>query len=156
MIGKGTYGRVYLALNATTGEMIAVKQVELPTTASDREDSRQKGVVAALKSEIETLKDLDHPHIVSYLGFEETRTFLSIFLEYVPGGSVGSCLRKHGKLDEPTVKYFTYQILDGLSYLHERGVLHRDLKGDNLLLTLDGEIKISDFGSARISENIYG
>lgn len=81
MIGKGTYGRVYLALNATTGEMIAVKQVELPNTDSDRLDVRQKGMVDALKSEIETLKDLDHPHIVAYLGFEETRQFLSIFLE---------------------------------------------------------------------------
>ena len=58
LIGKGTYGRVYLALNATTGEMIAVKQVELPTTASDREDVRQKGMVTALKAEISTLKDL--------------------------------------------------------------------------------------------------
>ena len=81
LIGKGTYGRVYLALNATTGEMIAVKQVEIPRTASDKEDSRQVTVVEALKSESETLKDLDHPNIVSYLGFEETPTFLSMCVE---------------------------------------------------------------------------
>ena len=78
LIGKGTYGRVYLALNATTGEMIAVKQVELPRTASDKDDTRQVSVVEALKLESETLKDLDHPNIVSYLGFEETPTFLSM------------------------------------------------------------------------------
>jgi mitogen-activated protein kinase kinase kinase len=78
LIGKGTYGRVYLALNATTGEMIAVKQVEIPITASDRKDSRQMSFVQALKMESETLKDLDHPHIVQYLGFEETPTFLSM------------------------------------------------------------------------------
>ena len=72
LIGQGTYGKVYLALNATTGEMIAVKQVELPRTASDKNDSRQHAVVQALKMESETLKDLDHPHIVQYLGFEET------------------------------------------------------------------------------------
>lgn len=156
LIGKGTYGRVYLALNATTGEMIAVKQVELPTTASDREDARQKGVVAALKSEIETLKDLDHPNIVSYLGFEETTSNLSIFLEYVPGGSVGSCMRKHGKLDEATIKSFLHQILSGLNYLHGRGILHRDLKADNLLVDFNGTVKISDFGTVRKSEDIYG
>ncbi|KAJ1028652.1 hypothetical protein NDA16_001818 [Ustilago loliicola] len=156
LIGKGTYGRVYLALNATTGEMIAVKQVELPRTASDREDSRQKGVVAALKSEIETLKDLDHPHIVSYLGFEETTTFLSIFLEYVPGGSVGSCLRKHGKFEEPTIKSFLHQILEGLAYLHSKGILHRDLKADNILVDFEGICKISDFGTVRRSDDIYG
>ena len=78
LIGQGTYGRVYLALNATTGEMIAVKQVELPRTASDKNDSRQHAVVQALKMESETLKDLDHPHIVQYLGFEETPSNLSM------------------------------------------------------------------------------
>ena len=72
LIGQGTYGKVYLALNATTGEMIAVKQVELPRTASDKNDTRQHTVVQALKMESETLKDLDHPNIVQYPGFEET------------------------------------------------------------------------------------
>src|SRR5258705_9652343 len=87
LIGKGTYGRVYLALNATTGEMIAVKQVEMPQTASDKADSRQHVVVQALKSESETLRDLDHPNIVQYLGFEETPTNLSmwvLFSKYSP------------------------------------------------------------------------
>ena len=60
--------------------MIAVKQVEIPRTASDKDDSRQVSVVEALKLESETLKDLDHPHIVSYLGFEETPTFLSMYV----------------------------------------------------------------------------
>ena len=78
LIGKGTYGRVYLALNATTGEMIAVKQVEIPKTDADRDDKRQVSVVEALKLESETLKDLDHPNIVQYLGFEQTPDFLSM------------------------------------------------------------------------------
>jgi mitogen-activated protein kinase kinase kinase len=69
---------VYLALNATTGEMIAVKQVEIPRTASDKNDSRQVTVVQALKDESETLRVLDHPNIVQYLGFEETLSNLSM------------------------------------------------------------------------------
>ncbi|TBU45235.1 Pkinase-domain-containing protein [Dichomitus squalens] len=154
LIGKGTYGRVYLALNATTGEMIAVKQVEIPRTASDREDSRQVTVVEALKLESETLKDLDHPNIVSYLGFEETPTFLSIFLEYVPGGSIASCLRKHGRFDEEVTKSFTGQILSGLEYLHSRNILHRDLKADNILVETTGVCKISDFGISRRTDDI--
>lgn len=80
LIGKGTYGRVYLALNATTGEMIAVKQVEIPQTASDKNDSRQAVFVQALKLESEIFKDLDHPNVVQYLGFEETPTFLSMYV----------------------------------------------------------------------------
>lgn len=69
---------MYLALNATTGEMIAVKQVEIPKTDADRDDKRQVSVVEALKLESETLKDLDHPNIVQYLGFEQTPDFLSM------------------------------------------------------------------------------
>ena len=88
LIGKGTYGKVYLALNATTGEMIAVKQVEIPRTASDKSDTRQVSVVEALKLESETLKDLDHPNIVQYLGFEETPTFLSMYVRSLIFGFV--------------------------------------------------------------------
>nr|WCD39453.1 Ste11-1 [Ganoderma boninense]VWO94206.1 STE/STE11/BCK1 protein kinase [Ganoderma boninense] len=154
LIGKGTYGRVYLALNATTGEMIAVKQVEIPRTASDKDDSRQVTVVEALKLESETLKDLDHPNIVSYLGFEETPTFLSIFLEYVPGGSIASCLRKHGRFDEEVTKSFTGQILAGLEYLHSKNILHRDLKADNILVETSGVCKISDFGISKRTDDI--
>ena len=80
LIGKGTYGKVYVALNATTGEMIAVKQVEIPRTENDRNDSRQVTVVEALKLESETLKDLDHPNVVQYLGFEETPRHLSMLV----------------------------------------------------------------------------
>ncbi|KAF7799268.1 hypothetical protein EIP86_010500 [Pleurotus ostreatoroseus] len=154
LIGKGTYGKVYLALNATTGEMIAVKQVEMPRTASDKDDTRQVTVVEALKLESETLKDLDHPNIVQYLGFEETPTFLSIFLEYVPGGSIASCLRKHGKFDEEVTKSFTGQILSGLEYLHSKGILHRDLKADNILVETSGICKISDFGISKRTDDI--
>lgn len=75
---------MYLALNATTGEMIAVKQVEIPRTASDKSDTRQVSVVEALKLESECLKDLDHPNIVQYLGFEETPTFLSMCVAFRP------------------------------------------------------------------------
>ena len=78
LISKGTYSKVYVGLNATTGEIIAVKQVEIPRTESDRNDSRQVTVVQALKLESETLKDLDHQNVVQYLGFEETPRYLSM------------------------------------------------------------------------------
>lgn len=155
LIGMGNYGRVYHAMNLTTGEMLAVKQVELPSTRSDQGNTKRKNLVNALESEIETLNVLDHPNIVSYLGFERSNGFLSIFLEYVPGGSIGSCLRKHGKLEEPTVAYFTRQILDGLKYLHQNRLFHRDIKADNILVDYDGFCKISDFGTVRHSNDIY-
>ena len=120
LIGKGTYGSVFLGLNATTGEMVAVKQVEI-----SRDDDRSKQMMDALNAEIETLKDLDHSSIVQYLGYERTDTTLSIFLEYVPGGSVGRCLKKHGRFEECVIRSLIRQTLDGLAYLHVRGILHR-------------------------------
>ncbi|GAA5863411.1 hypothetical protein JCM1840_007517 [Sporobolomyces johnsonii] len=155
LIGRGTYGHVYIALSVTTGETIAVKQVEMPRTFSDKEDQRTKGMISSLKAEIELLKDLDHPNIVLYLGMEQTPEFLSIFLEYVPGGSVGRIIRTHGKFEENVIKFFTLQILDGLEYLHSLGILHRDMKADNILIDQDGMCKISDFGTSKKSGDIY-
>lgn len=114
---------MYLGLNATTGEMLAVKQVEI--TRSFNDDGRSKSMVDALNAEIETLKDLDHENIVQYLGYERTDATLSIFLEYIPGGSVGRCLKKHGRFEEQVVRSLIRQTLNGLAYLHERGRLHR-------------------------------
>ncbi|GAA5844905.1 hypothetical protein JCM9279_000040 [Rhodotorula babjevae] len=155
LIGRGTYGHVYIALSVTTGETIAVKQVEMPRSFSDKEDQRTKGMISSLKAEIELLKDLDHPNIVLYLGMEQTPEFLSIFLEYVPGGSIGRIIRTHGKFEENVIKFFTLQILDGLEYLHSLGILHRDMKADNILIDQDGMCKISDFGTSKKSGDIY-
>jgi len=135
--------------------MFAVKQVELPRTARDKENSTLSGVVNALKLEVELLKDLDHPNVVSYLGFDETISHLSIFLEYIPGGSVGSCLKKHGRFEKTVVKSFAGQILHGLVYLHTKNILHRDLKADNILVDLEGVCKITDFGVSKRAGDIY-
>lgn len=73
----------------------------------------------------------------------------------MPGGSIGGCIRKHGKFDHDVVRSFTSQVLAGLEYLHLRGVLHRDLKADNILLDPSGVCKISDFGISKRSDDIY-
>jgi hypothetical protein len=78
LIGKGTYGKVYLAFDVNTGEVFAVKRVEMPESASDRTDPKQKLVLEAIKAESKTLQDLDHPHIVQYLGFEQTAKYFSM------------------------------------------------------------------------------
>lgn len=151
LIGRGTFGEVYLALNVTTGEMIAVKQVRIHSQPQDKEH-----VIDALKSEVDTLKDLDHVNVVQYLGFEKTETEYNLFLEYIAGGSVASCLQAHGRFEEPLVRSITTQVLSGLAYLHSKGILHRDMKADNLLIDLDGVCKITDFGiSTKSNRNAY-
>ncbi|OTB12246.1 hypothetical protein K445DRAFT_66785 [Daldinia sp. EC12] len=156
LIGKGTYGRVYLGMNATTGEFLAVKEVEVNPKAAGGDKNKMKELLKALDQEIDTMQNLDHVNIVQYLGCERKETSISIFLEYISGGSIGSCLRKHGKFEEPVVSSLTRQALSGLAYLHREGILHRDLKADNILLDVDGTCKISDFGISKKTDNIYG
>lgn len=78
---------------------------------------------------------------------------LNIFLEYVPGGSVTTLLRNYGAFEEPLVKNFVRQILKGLAYLHEKDIIHRDIKGGNILVDNKGGIKISDFGISKKVED---
>lgn len=156
LIGKGTFGRVFLGMNTTNGELIAVKQVAVNPRAAGADKEKIKEMVKALDLEIDTMQHLDHVNIVQYLGCEREEYMISIFLEYIPGGSVGSCLRKHGKFEESVVRSLTRQTLSGLAYLHREGILHRDLKADNILLDTDGTCKISDFGISKRSSNIYG
>ncbi|CCH60098.1 hypothetical protein TBLA_0C02940 [Henningerozyma blattae CBS 6284] len=153
LIGKGSFGSVYLSLNVTTGEMMAVKQVEVPEFGSQNEAI--VSTVEALRSEVTLLKDLDHINIVQYLGFEKKNNIYSLFLEYVAGGSIGSLIRMYGRFDESLIRHSTTQILAGLSYLHSKGILHRDMKADNILLDGEGICKISDFGISRKSKDIY-
>ncbi|KAI1376698.1 kinase-like domain-containing protein [Hypoxylon crocopeplum] len=150
LIGQGSFGSVYLALHAITGELLAVKQVEAPSPgANSQTDARKKSMIEALKREIGLLRDLRHANIVQYLGCSSSAEHLNIFLEYVPGGSVQTMLNSYGALPEPLVRSFVRQILNGLSYLHNRDIIHRDIKGANILVDNKGTIKISDFGISK-------
>ncbi|KIK97449.1 hypothetical protein PAXRUDRAFT_24631 [Paxillus rubicundulus Ve08.2h10] len=152
LIGAGSFGKVYLGMDALNGLLMAVKQVQLPTGSAPNEE-RKKSMLSALEREIDLLKDLSHPNIVQYLYSSVDDDYLNIFLEYVPGGSVTALLRNYGAFEEPLVKNFVRQILEGLNYLHERDIIHRDIKGANILVDNKGGIKISDFG---ISKKVDG
>ena len=142
---------MFLGLNINTGEMMAVKQVELHTTLSDERGQRQRVLIEAIKNESSNLRDLDHPNVVQLLGFEETPDHFSLFFEYVPGGSIGSALRKLGKFDETVTKNFISQILGGLEYLHSHDVYHGRLRGNNVLVDALGVCKLSDFGVTNLN-----
>ncbi|CAG8794156.1 569_t:CDS:10, partial [Dentiscutata erythropus] len=151
-IGMGSFGSVYLGLNAFTGELMAVKQVELPTENSSNNE-RKKTMLDALQREITLLEELQHENIVQYLGSQYEEGTFNIFLEYVPGGSVATMLNNYGPLEEPLIRSFVRQILQGLNYLHEKDIIHRDIKGANVLVDNKGIIKISDFGISKKVED---
>lgn len=150
LIGEGSFGTVHLALHAVTGELMAVKQVELPTVAKGTEiDKKKNNMITALKHEIDLLQGMQHPNIVRYLGTSCDDEYLNIFLEYVPGGSIAMMLKQYNHFQEPLVRNFTKQILLGLAYLHGCNIIHRDIKGANVLVDNHGVLKISDFGISK-------
>ena len=148
MIGSGSFGSVFLGMNKSTGLLMAVKQVDLPNGSASIEP-RKKSMLDALEREIELLKVLKHKNIVQYLDSSLDQSCLNIFLEYVPGGSVAALLSNYGAFEEELVRNFVKQILTGLNYLHERGIIHRDIKGANILVDNKGGVKISDFGISK-------
>lgn len=150
LIGEGSFGSVYLALHAVTGELMAVKQVELPEVAQGTEiDKKKNNMISALKQEIDLLQGLQHTNIVQYLGTSCDESHLNIFLEYVPGGSIAGMLKQYNTFREPLIRNFVRQILEGLAYLHGRNIIHRDIKGANVLVDNKGGVKISDFGISK-------
>ncbi|GAB7349206.1 hypothetical protein MBLNU459_g8132t1 [Dothideomycetes sp. NU459] len=149
MIGQGSFGTVYLALHAITGELMALKQVEMPSSSGTHLDAKKNSMVEALKREIGLLRELKHPNIVQYLGSNSDDSHLNIFLEYVAGGSVATMLVNYGSLGEALISNFVRQILTGLAYLHSQDIIHRDIKGANILVDNHGSVKISDFGISK-------
>uniref|UniRef100_A0A3B4DEN4 Mitogen-activated protein kinase kinase kinase 19 n=1 Tax=Pygocentrus nattereri TaxID=42514 RepID=A0A3B4DEN4_PYGNA len=99
--------------------------------------------------EVDLLKNLHHPNIVGFLGTALTDNIISIFMEYIPGGSISSVLNRFGPLPEKVFALYTRQILEGVAYLHDNRVIHRDLKGNNIMLMPTGIVKLIDFGCAR-------
>ncbi|XP_044890730.1 mitogen-activated protein kinase kinase kinase 19 isoform X6 [Felis catus] len=144
VLGKGAYGTVYCGLTSQ-GQLIAVKQVALDTSdklATEKEYRK-------LQEEVDLLRALKHVNIVAYLGTCLEENIVSIFMEFVPGGSISSIISRFGPLPEMVFCKYTRQILQGVAYLHENCVVHRDIKGNNVMLMPTGIIKLIDFGCAK-------
>ena len=147
-IGAGSFGVVNLAMNTSNGELFVVK------SASSVMQLR------ALENEAKILKNLDSPHVVQCLGHELSKESngeekFNLFMEYMAGGSLSDICEKFGNvLDESVVRLYTKEILLGLDYLHQNGIVHCDLKCNNVLLGSNGNIKLADFGCAkRLADN---
>eukprot|EP00245_Coleochaete_scutata_P017378 TRINITY_DN8502_c0_g4_i2.p1 TRINITY_DN8502_c0_g4~~TRINITY_DN8502_c0_g4_i2.p1 ORF type:complete len:281 (-),score=48.87 TRINITY_DN8502_c0_g4_i2:71-913(-) len=144
-IGDGGSASVFKGLDLDTKKFIAIKQVRSsPSTSSDWE------------TEVASLRKLSHPNIVRYLGTDREGANLNILLEYAPGGSVAAQLKAHGSLSEEIVRRYTKEMLQGLDYVHQNKIIHRDIKGANLLLDANGTVKLADFGASKIFMNPDG
>ncbi|KAL6551936.1 hypothetical protein OROGR_008090 [Orobanche gracilis] len=144
LLGRGTFGHVYLGFNSENGQMCAIKEVKV---VSDDQSSKES--LKQLNQEIALLSRLSHANIVQYYGSDLNEERLSVYLEYVSGGSIHKLLQEYGPFGEPVIQNYTRQILSGLAYLHGRSTVHRDIKGANILVDPNGEVKLADFGMAK-------
>jgi serine/threonine protein kinase len=142
-IGEGTYGVVYKAKDRNTGQIVALKKIRLET--------EDEGVPSTAIREISLLKELDHPNCVKLLDIVHNEVKLYLIFEFLDLD-----LKKYmdstasdGGLSEKLVKSYLYQLIDGIKYCHQRRILHRDLKPQNILIDQHGNLKIADFGLSR-------
>ncbi|KAK1401629.1 Mitogen-activated protein kinase kinase kinase NPK1 [Heracleum sosnowskyi] len=147
MIGCGAFGQVYMGMNLDSGELLAVKQVLIVANNASKEKAQAH--IKELEEEVKLLKNLSHPNIVRYLGTVKEEEALNILLEFVSGGSISSLLGKFGSFPEAVIRMYTKQLLLGLDYLHKNGIMHRDIKGANILVDNRGCIKLADFGASK-------
>jgi len=141
-IGKGAFGFVYKGVDMKNGDFVAIKQISLQGILRDD--------LQNLMMEIDLLKNLNHKNIVKYIGSLKTKTHVYIILEYVENGALAQIIKpsRFGAFPEGLVGIYIAQVLEGLVYLHAQGVIHRDIKGANILTTKEGLVKLADFGVA--------
>ncbi|XP_040903156.1 mitogen-activated protein kinase kinase kinase kinase 5-like isoform X2 [Toxotes jaculatrix] len=144
-VGGGTYGEVYKARNKQNGELAAIKVIKM-----EPEDD-----FSIIQQEIIIVKSCKHPNIVAYYGSYIQHNKLWICMEFCGGGSLQDIYHVTGPLSEPQIAYICREMLQGLDYLHAQKKIHRDIKGANILLNDQGEVKLADFGiSAQITATL--
>ncbi len=148
-LGRGAMGTVYEGFDPVIERIVAIKTVRLPE-AGDEETAEE---IARFRREAQAAGRLTHPNIVGVFDYGETSELAYIVMEYVDGPPLKSLLDKNERFPLTTITRIMEDLLAGLQFSHERGVVHRDIKPANLMLTKSGQAKIADFGIARIESS---
>jgi len=142
-IGEGGMGEVYLAEDENLGRQVAIKMLA-------PELMRNAELVERFKQEARLQASLIHPNIVALHTFFTHENMLYMVMEYAQGITLKELIKQKGKLEENTAKHIILQILEGVGYAHQLGIVHRDLKPSNIMVNKNGNIKIMDFGIAKV------
>lgn len=138
-IGEGTYAKVKYGQHCQTEEPVAIKIL-------NKESLVSSGMVTKIKQEIRILKSLRHPNVVELKEVLASRQQIFMVMELVHGGELFDKIIAEGPMSEADGRHVLQQLLDGLDHCHQQGIFHRDLKPENVLLTTNGDVKLSDFG----------
>eukprot|EP00658_Telonema_sp_P-2_P052256 TRINITY_DN4045_c0_g1_i9.p1 TRINITY_DN4045_c0_g1~~TRINITY_DN4045_c0_g1_i9.p1 ORF type:complete len:576 (-),score=121.02 TRINITY_DN4045_c0_g1_i9:120-1847(-) len=145
LIGSGSYGEVYMGM-LSTGKLVAVKEIRIST--------KRKSNLNQVRKEVNVLRSFNHRNVISYYGCHVKGGKMYVFMEFAVGGSLTSHVRKFVRLSEPVIRMYTQQVLVGLAYLHDRHIIHRDIKGENILIDSAGVAKLADFGCSKALADI--
>ena len=144
LIGQGAFGKVNIGLNILTGRVVAIKSFNKKNLGKNGENMRK------ILYETNLMKKLNHPNITKILEMFEDDEYYLIAMEYINGGNLFSFVKKRRKLSEKTAKFLFRQIILGIKHIHSQKIVHRDIKLENILIDLNNNIKICDFGIGRI------
>lgn len=144
MLGKGAFGRVNLAIHKLCNQLVAVKSINKQFLSED-EGSKKK-----VMQEVLILQKTRHPNLVRLYDSFETQKHIVFVMELCAGGDLLNYVRKRRKLSEDIARYVFRQVVEGLHYCHSKGIVHRDMKLDNLLFDEQGFVKICDFGVSKL------
>jgi len=147
-LGAGNFGKVYKC-HFLDDKIEAVKIVKM-----EPQYTQTQKEVKALNNEIRILKKLKHVRIVSYYGNEQKDCYLHLFMEFMAGGSLSAHIKESGVLPEDESQWYTNQMLQGIEFLHSQNVIHRDIKGSNVLLDGEGNVKLADFGLSKMIQKV--
>ena len=144
LIGQGAFGKVNIGLNILAGRVVAIKSFNKKEL--DKNGDNMKKILY----ETDLMKKLNHPNITKILEVFEDDDYILITMEYINGGNLFSFVKKRRKLSEKTAKYLFKQIILGIQHIHSHKIVHRDIKLENILIDLNNNIKICDFGIGKI------
>lgn len=146
-LGEGSFGEVHEAVHLRDGTRRALKRVRLRNVTST------SGFPNAALREIRALQELDHPHVIRLYDVLPYGSTVVLVMDLMAGGDLSDVLSASDRpLPERTCKGYALMLLAGLAHVHERGIIHRDLKPSNLLISACGQLKIADFGLARVHD----
>ena len=145
VIGRGAFGKVNIGLNILTGRIVAIKSFNKNNLSNEKAKKK-------ILYETNLMRGLYHPAVTKILETFETDKYMLIIMEYISGGNLQNFVKKRRKLCEKTAKILFRQLIQGIKYIHSKGIVHRDIKLENILLDLNNIVKICDFGVGKITE----